>query len=118
MRTTGRVASFTVNKKHISVRVEIPTTEGVEELRKYKGKTKTVSLDSGRGDQGGGAARRLAAPTGVAVRRQPASGGPTWSDADVPVILSKVGDVGEQAKTAVRNISQGMAGEQFGGVHQ
>ena len=45
MRTTGRVASFTVNKKHISVRVEIPTTEGVEELRKYKGKTKTVSLE-------------------------------------------------------------------------
>ena len=45
MRTTGWVASFTVNKKHISVRVEIPTTEEVEELRKYKGKTKTVSLD-------------------------------------------------------------------------
>ena len=45
MRTAGRVASFTVNKERISVRVEIPTTEGVEELRKYKGKTKTVSLD-------------------------------------------------------------------------
>jgi hypothetical protein len=48
MRTTGRILSYAVNRKYIPVRVEISGTECVEEIRKYKAKTKTVSLDGFR----------------------------------------------------------------------
>jgi hypothetical protein len=47
MKGRGRIASYAVNQKNISLRIEMagqPAT--VEELEHYKGKTKTLRLDA------------------------------------------------------------------------
>jgi hypothetical protein len=48
MRATGRTVSYAVNRKCISARVEIFGTECVGDLRKYKARTRTASLDGFR----------------------------------------------------------------------
>lgn len=49
MRQSGRISSYSVNKKHISIKVDLlggvsPAT--IEELQGSKGKTKTLRLDT------------------------------------------------------------------------
>lgn len=47
MKGNGRITGYTVNKKTISVQVELSgATAVVDELERYKGKTKTIRLDT------------------------------------------------------------------------
>ena len=43
MKGTGRIVGYAVNRKTISVRIEMsPATSVIDELERYKGKQKTI----------------------------------------------------------------------------
>ena len=46
MKGTGKIAGYTVNRKTISVQIELSGAMAVDELERYKGKTKTMRLDT------------------------------------------------------------------------
>ncbi len=47
MKGNGRIAGYTVNKKTISVQIEVPRAMAVvDELERYKGRMKTIKLDT------------------------------------------------------------------------
>ncbi len=47
MRGTGRIVGYSVNRKHVSIKIELSqTTAVIDELERYKGKTKSIRLDT------------------------------------------------------------------------
>ena len=47
MKERGRIVSYAVNQKHISLRIEMSGPAAVvEELERYKGRTKTLRIDA------------------------------------------------------------------------
>ena len=47
MRTAGKIVGYSVNRKHISIKIETAgTTTVIDELEQYKGRTKTIRLDT------------------------------------------------------------------------
>ncbi len=47
MKGSGRIVGYAVNRKTISVRIEIsPTPSVIDELEQYKGRQKTIRLDT------------------------------------------------------------------------
>ncbi len=47
MKGTGKIAGYAVNRKTISIQIEVPRAMAVvDELERYKGKMKTIKLDT------------------------------------------------------------------------